>query len=272
MPLGHGRIRKGLIDIITHPQTFDTGPAALLDVATKLTGTAVATWRPTVGEHSIVRPYVARERLEPEEPIPDPVRSRREAQKRATKMVRRWCVHARLDRLVTLTIAEETDLEDRERVRRLVARFFSLLRGRYSGLHYVYVLELHPGGHGYHVHAAVNQWLDPVHVRACWTHGFIDVRRIKTKVRGSLRDQSRLAGRYISKYATKSEDEGRLAGRHRYERSQGEAIPEIRMEADSWQAVEAWLRSKLRSVVVWSWSSVDQGEDWHGPPTLVLWE
>lgn len=219
--------------------------------------------------------YSPRERRKPDdqgERIPDLVRSRKEAQKRAAKQVRRWCVHARLDRLLTLTIAEATGLEDRPRVMRMVRRFFLAARVRYPRLRYLYVLELHPGGHGYHIHVAVSEWLDPVVVRECWTHGFIDVRRIKTKSRGSLLEQARHCARYVAKYACKSEDEGRGLGGHRYERSQGTPIPEIRIECDSWSAAEAWLRSKIRRPIVWTWSSLEAGDDWHGPPTLVLWE
>ncbi len=248
-------------------------PAALLDVATKLDRTVTACWRPTVGEHSLVDRREPREKEESEvERIPDVVRSRKEAQLRATKQVRRWCVHARLDRLVTLTIGERTDISDRERVATMVAKMFRKLRKVYPALRYLYVLELHPGGHGYHCHAAVNLWIDPVALREAWGQGFVDVRRIKTKSRGSLAEQSRLAARYMAKYATKSEDEGRSAGRHRYERSQGDPIPEFRIECDSWGAAEAWLRSKLRRPVIWQWISPDDDPTWLGPRTLVLWE
>jgi hypothetical protein len=248
-------------------------PAALLDVATKLDRTVTATWRPTVREHSVTvrrEPKVLVE--DPEPPVVDRERSKREAQKRATKNVRRWCVHAKLDRLLTVTFAEKTTTDDRATVARTLAGFFRRLKARYPGLHYLYVLEEHPGGHGYHSHAAVNMWLDPVVVRECWGHGFIDIRRIKTKGRGTLLEQSRMAGRYIAKYATKSEDAGRHMGGHRYERSQGEPIPEVRIECDSWAAAEAWLRGKLRGAVVWQWASDDDDDAWKGPRTLVLWE
>jgi hypothetical protein len=256
---------------MTVSQTGNYKRVTPLDVATKLTFPPGATFRPTVGEHS-VRGLYTRSTEERDPKPPDLVRSKREAQKRAQVQVRRFCKHHGIWRLVTLTLAAKTELADRERVRRRVVRFLEGLRGRVKGLSYVYVLELHPGGHGYHVHLGFSRFVDKRLIAELWKWGWIDVRAIKLK--GPKRGHSAAAScaRYLGKYATKAEDEGRLSGKHRYERSQSGPIPEIRIEAESFEELVSWVRSKLKRQDVWEWRSWVDAPDWCGPRTLILRE
>lgn len=242
-----------------------------LDVATKLTFPPGATFRPTVGEHSVRGLYTRT--LEPREnSVPDPERSKREAQKRAQVQVRRFCKHHSIWRLVTLTLAEETDLADRERVRRRVVRFLEGLRGRIKGLAYVYVLELHPGGHGYHVHLGFSRFVDKRLIAELWSWGWIDIRALRLKGPKRGHNAAAACARYLAKYATKAEDEGRLSGKHRYERSQSGPIPEVRIEAESFDELVKWVRERLKNPDPWEWRSWVDSEEWFGPRCHIIRE
>ena len=81
----------------------------------------------------------------------DPDRSLGEAERRAKSKVRHFAAANRLNRLGTLTYAEACF--DPRQVRSDVARFFRRLRRLLDGdrFPYLWVPELHPGGHGFHV-------------------------------------------------------------------------------------------------------------------------
>ncbi|WP_084181532.1 rolling circle replication-associated protein [Jatrophihabitans endophyticus] len=104
--------------------------------------------------------------------------------------------------------------------------FWRTLRGEVGGsFPYLWVPELHPGGHGWHAHAALGAFVPIRTVRACWPHGDrIDLAR---KGRVGLSDaavveRARIAARYIGKYLGKGfEESARALGRHRYECAQG---------------------------------------------------
>jgi hypothetical protein len=99
------------------------------------------------------------------------------------------------------------------------------------------------------------------------------VRRITTKSRGNSHAQRAACARYLAKYACKSEDEGRMPGGHRYERSQSGPVTEFRIECDSWAGAVEWLRAKVRQPITWEWCSDDvEDGSWLGPRTLCLWE
>jgi hypothetical protein len=141
-----------------------------------------------------------------------------------------------------------------------------------KGLAYVYVLELHPGGHGYHVHLGFSRFVDKGLISELWGWGFIDVRAIKLKGPKRGHNAAASCARYLAKYATKAEDEGRLSGKHRYERSQSGPIPEVRIEGESFEALVLWLRSKVKTSDPWEWRSWVDSPDWCGPRTLILRE
>lgn len=246
-----------------------TPDEARLDGATKLCLASRAVWRPTVGEHSI---QVVRGWTDPDENgerIPDPVRSRKEGQRRARVQVRRWCVHNHIRRLVTLTFGEEGGCHDRDEVLR---RLRSMLRGlgkEIPSLRYIYALELHPGGHGFHVHIGVNTYMRKTTLRKHWPWGFVDIRLLKAKAVRGQREQARRTASYLAKYACKAEDEGRSLGRHRYERSQGSNPTEERIEG-SWGALTELFEDK-GAFSLWTWDSATD-EQWCGPRTLIFRE
>jgi len=139
-------------------------------------------------------------------------------------------------------------------------------------LKYAYVLEVHPEGHGYHVHVALNRFVGFLTIRKHWPHGFIDIRRIKVGTgQVPAQESSRRAAQYLAKYQSKAEDEGRQPGGHRYERSQGGTPVAITVESDSWEALVSWLQSKIRGPIVYRFDS-RQAVEWKGLRTLCLWE
>lgn len=239
-----------------------------LDVATKLVQSARATFRPTIGEHCV---QVKRRTVEllgdPEPREVDRQRSETEARRRAAVVIRRYAVHNRIDRLVTLTFAGTgMDFEQRGVVVQRVQTFIRKLRSLASDVVYVYVLEVHPGGHGYHVHIGLNRWIAKETIRACWPHGFIDIRRIKTKAHRG-RESQRLAARYLAKYSAKAHDDGRDLGSHRYERRQGCNPPEFVVEGSLGACLE-FIADRVTSNVWQWWSSAEPG--WPGPLTVIF--
>lgn len=182
-------------------------------------------------------------------------------------MIRRLCVEHRLFRLVTLTFKVRTDLSQRSEVVRHVGLFWRRLRRRIPGLRYLWVLEIHPGGHGWHVHAVVDRWLDKGTLAEVWGHGFVDVRRVKVHQDGaSPAESARRAAHYVAKYVAKTAAEVRELGSHRYERAQGMPLTIVLAEGPLAQMI-ALVAGTF--VVTWSWFS-GKAEAWHGPPCYVF--
>ena len=192
--------------------------------------------------------------------------------RRARTKIRRYCQGNWLDTLWTFTYAKQGGEWDRDLVQLEVAAFFRRMRERYGPLPYVWALELHPGGHGWHVHVALRGFWPHDVLTSMWGHGIVEFSRRKhngpDETGGCLR--ARLAA-YIAKslagYVSKELEAGR--DRHAYDVGQGFQ-----------PKVERWLGSSdedLRDAFdqrfggeIWQaeWRSED-AEDWHGP--LVRW-
>jgi hypothetical protein len=230
----------------------------------------------------------------------DPERSAREAGRRASVKVRRYCAANGLSRLWTLTFAEGCwDLDEFwQAVNGFVRRMREHLGGEFP---YVVVPEDHVE-HGLHAHVAVGVFVearcvmpakgqrhDPERhcsaagcVAACgntlrrlWGHGFTDARKVRSKRGG--REASRLCARYVAKYVAKGIDEGREFNRRRYSVAKGFQPEAVRVVLPFWSAgrrvtpddlvaaVEAVLGRRAR--FVWASSATDE---WEGPPTWVV--
>jgi hypothetical protein len=103
---------------------------------------------------------LARRGNEPSGNPPDAARSSAEASRRARAKLRRYCTANGLNRLGTLTYAGE-GCHDARVLRGDVSEFFRALR---SGLDagpipYAWVPQLHPGGHGWHVHFGLGRYV-----------------------------------------------------------------------------------------------------------------
>lgn len=248
----------------------DVAPRTRLDEATKLaTGTYALRFYPRCGEAVVFRPMVEARRQRDKEGSKDPEASAVSAGHRARTMVRRLATEHRLSRMVTLTNREKTAVVDRDAVVRAVGLFIRRLRREFPGIRYIYALELHPGGHGWHVHMLVDRYMAKNRIAACWGHGFVDVRRHKGRDDGaSPVGRARKLAAYLAKYIAKALDENRSIGRHRYERAQGMSVTCAEGDGE-FDAVVTWVFQQWGGRVCWSWWSGDDDE-WRGPRTFVL--
>jgi len=188
--------------------------------------------------------------------------------RRASGHLRRYAVTNRADRLATLTCRDQT--HDLATVQARTAWFLRRLRQRHPRLAYVRVFERHASG-ALHVHVLVNGYVPKPELQALWPHGWVDVRRLRSRRAGTRpgREHARLAARYIAKYVTK--DPVRTAGGHRYEVRQG-LQPESRVEWVDGLDTRAILEMVADSLGVtpgYAWHSGTVA-DWTGPPTAFM--
>lgn len=197
-------------------------------------------------------------------------RAASEAARRARRQLRRYVVANRLTRLTTMTYAGE-GCHDPRAVRRDVAAFFVALRSALGPLPYAWCSELHPGGHGWHVHAVLDRYVPRRVVEAAWGHGFVHIRRITDLPVGSgVAHEAAIAGRYIAKTLTAgylSKDFTARGGLHRYEVAQG-FQPRARV---------VWGRTARETLTEAAgligadptrvWRSID-ADGWQGPPAV----
>jgi|SRR5579859_6629016 len=157
----------------------------------------------------------------------DRARNRERAARRARSELRRVILAAGHDRMVTLTFPGE-GVHDYDQAAKLVAEFVERHHGlAESGGGFTIVLELHPGGHGWHAHISMRGWTDvvsPVGVRARWT-GFLQRRGFPCSQQKQVRVQVQYFGlggasklsNYMAKYLGKTFESAAVPpGRHRY--------------------------------------------------------
>ncbi|MBS1838140.1 MAG: hypothetical protein JST64_10640 [Actinobacteria bacterium] len=195
-------------------------------------------------------------------------RSAQEAARRARREILRFCVANRLQFMWTLTFAES--VWDVDEARRAVAALIEQLRELFGGpFPYLYVFELHPGGHGLHVHLAVPRYIPHDGVAEGWGRGHVWVTGPKRRGLAAA-VAARSAARYLAKYVDKAIEEGHSFGRHRYERAQGFAPKRVRLRR--WDIADGIRyvieRFGRQPSYVWK-SSSDPG--WLGPPCCKMW-
>lgn len=198
---------------------------------------------------------------------PDPERSEYEAARRAKTRVRRLCVANGLDRLWTLTYAVEP--ADTAQVVRDVADCMRRLRNRFRRWRYLYVIEYGEKSGRLHVHFATNCFVPKQAVAACWSHGFVDVRRLNAGRGGD----PRAAARYLSKYVAKAHDSGRRQrSRRRFVPGHGLRLDAVRSQHHDYYEAERALAVMLGGAPpnhVWT---SRESESWRGPPcTVAFW-
>lgn len=207
----------------------------------------------------------------------DEARSRASAGRRASVKMRRYCTRNRLSRLVTLTYAGEGVHDARsvaEHMKRFLARLKEAL-GMKPGesLPFMWVRELHPGGHGFHVHMAIGRYVHHETLKRVWGHGIVDVRKIRMTGAGAGgKEAARRAASYLAKYVAKTwtSEPSLPKGSRRYSVAQGfqpscQAMPWASLhEALGWAA--SWNGGELPRV---TFSSDDYGPSWEGPPLRV---
>jgi hypothetical protein len=197
---------------------------------------------------------------------PEPVaqaENRARSVRRARQRARRYAVANNLTRLATLTSREA--VFDRATMLRRVGRFGRALRARYGPLAYLTALEWHPGGHGLHVHVALDRYVPKDELSRLWGYGFVDVRLMRTRRGGQRGAAARAAAGYVSKYVTKAAAE--WPGQHAYEVGQGFQPERVRFDGtDLVRGVLEIMGGEVPSYV-WESSTLN---DWRGPPVLFL--
>lgn len=222
-------------------------------------------------------------------------RSERSAAARAKTAVRRIVLQNLLDHLWTFTLAPEWATHSEDVIRARIEDFRRAIGTEYGC--WLTVIEPHPGGHGWHVHAAVHGFVPIDAVRAAWPFGHVLVRYrgpnarqgSTSRTRGKLSKSSqcrRLAG-YLSKYLVKEWDqagagtEGSPEGpeapdrpvmglnRKRYSCTRGFAPQCVRETFDNSESVLLYLEQMMGGPVETVWSSVGS-TDWEGPPTWLV--
>ena len=199
---------------------------------------------------------------------PNGVRAAEEARRRARGKLRRYCAANGLNRLGTLTYAG-AGCHDAGALRPDVAEFFRGLRAGVGAgaIPYAWVPQLHPGGHGWHVHFGLGRYVPRRLIERSWGHGFVHIKLLGNLPVGSGRwGEARQTARYLAGYAGRDLGEGRRpAGLHRYEVAQGFQPAKIECYGSSADDVieRASRYMGARPERVWHSSSV---EGWRGPP------
>ena len=145
------------------------------------------------------------------------------------------------------------------------------MKERWPRVVWLAVPELHPGGHGWHVHVAVSEFIHWRAFNAAWPHGQTESPRGPDGKHLAGKIDASVTASYLGKYVAKSLGEGRThLGQHRYFRPKGvevaaEDLPgRILTYDDARQLVVAFFGG----VPSYEWVS-DDDEKWDGPP--VAW-
>lgn len=203
---------------------------------------------------------------------PDAAASRERAARRSRGRVRRWCVANKAVRLGTLTYRGEGQHAWPGVVRDL-HNFRRRLRQVRPGLAILTAAELHPGGHGWHVHVALTDYVPQAVLASCWGQGFASVKLFRSRRSGSGPVSSRVVGRYVAKYLGKAQEGGeRPAWAHAYEVTQGTQPSRLRLSGLSWGGVYAGLSALMGGEPGYRWDSSSAGgpQPWCGPPASFL--
>jgi len=192
------------------------------------------------------------------------------ANKRAVVALRRYCVRNELQKMLTFTYAEE--MRDRSLGKRDMNSLFVRWRYQKGGkaFPYAYVLELHPLGHGLHIHAAVPlHFVDKHWLQETWGHGIVHYRDPKPLRERDSRERSRRLSGYLAKYVSKDLASDHILGEQRYSIAQGFNVEVERQSfltlADAFDSVLRFRGETFSQV----WCYLDD-DDWDGPPVWVF--
>lgn len=254
-------------------------PRTSLDDRTQL-GAEGARWLvrayPRAGEAVAVRVWGAegaevsgggRGPLTPDEETHPPQAPDARSTRRSRGRMRRYAVANRLRIMVTLTYAG-VGCHDFDRFRADVAQFERRLRKRYPRAAFACAFELHPGGHGWHAHAAIPGYVPEPLMRRLWGHGHVFLQAFRG--RGGTRrgrEASRAVARYLAKYIAKGADVP--PGRQRYTVRQGyqpECVEGWIEGPSGLEAAYAWVMGTTRPPQ-YAWASAGDPE-WTGPPVV----
>lgn len=229
-------------------------------------------------------------------------RAESEAARRAATQFRRWCTENRADHLWTGNLSPKYATHSRRDMWALIARFRRNLveLGVLNPLGIV--LELHPGGHGFHWHAAVPGRMDWDLVGRAWSStphlprdhpefdpfGFVQFeppRKHHRRTTSSALDIARNIAGYLAGYLSNSTHKGgeapiaqpgvplpveREFNGKRFSTTRGTSPVCLRSTFISPAAAYSWVRSILGGEIRKQWDS-SQSADWEGPPTALYY-
>ena len=196
------------------------------------------------------------------------------AVRRARTMIRRMCREFNLCRMWTLTYAGE-GCHDRDQLVRDMEEWAREMKRRLPRLIWLAVPELHPGGHGWHVHAAVSEYVHFSAFNVTWPHGRTESPRGPDGKKLAGRVDANVTAAYLSKYVAKSLGEGRThLGQHRYFRPKGVQVSVEDIDAGA-GVILAY--DEARRVVLayfggapsYEWTS-DDDDQWEAPPVAYM--
>jgi hypothetical protein len=200
---------------------------------------------------------------------PEPGRAEDEAARRARGKVRRFCAANGLNRFGTLTYRGEGEHDPRV-VRGDIHSFFRGVRRGLGGepFPYLWVPELHKTGHGFHVHFAVGRYVPRGLIEEAWGRGFVFIKLIQGLPVGSgVREESRIAARYLSKYLGKGM--AGAGGLNRYDVAQGFQPRAEPITGPTEARVIDSASERMGGPPDYVWRSVTQA-GWRGPQAVWL--
>ncbi|HEY5111468.1 MAG TPA: hypothetical protein VII67_03960 [Acidimicrobiales bacterium] len=192
------------------------------------------------------------------------------ANKRAIVALRRYCVRNELQKMLTLTYADE--MWDRTIVKSDMNALFVRWRQLKDSVAfpYAYVLELHPSGHGLHVHVAVPlRYIDKHWLQETWGHGIVHYRDPKRLRERDSRERSRRLSGYLAKYVSKDLSSDHISGEQRYSIAQGFNVEVKRRSFETLFEANEWLWHFIGESFHQVWSYLDS-DVWDGPPVWVF--
>lgn len=190
------------------------------------------------------------------------------ALRRARTVMRRYVVRNQLTRMWTFTYAVASF--DVEKVKAdMNAAMGGVRRELGRDVAYLYVLELHPAGHGLHVHLVLpRKFVAHEAMVKIWGHGHVQFSDGRAGLRRGMgrRQRGRQAALYLAKYIGKDLGEARRLGEHRYEVGEGFGVEVVRRSVRSeWDGLRVLCAGHGGELPVCVWSSED-AEDWRAPP------
>jgi len=244
----------------------------------RLDGAWYATSYEGVGEGTVtwVMPKVGSDRIPTDAELELRADQNRERSgRRRRKNLERYCVKNKLTRQWTLSVDWSDRPEarfDRDTVVSMAEDYFRRLRKLVGAeLPYVYVLEIHPGGNGYHIHVALPALFIGKHaMQKTWGHGVVWYSDRKDGRKLGQRALARSNASYLAKYLGK--DVGGVGkGVHAYEVAQGFQARKVSRRCSSLTAAVAFIRSENGNAQPVKVScSDDWGERYDGPPCYVF--
>lgn len=193
------------------------------------------------------------------------------AVRRARAASRRYIKHNRLDILVTLTYRpDESGLTSRSRCMGDGATFFRKVRATSGRMPYWYTAELHPDGHGHHLHALLPHRLPPDLLARCWPHGRVDQPSGNYRYAGRSGTSPHPRAEAAADYCMKDWGTQKLGpGERLYRAAQGYRPEKIEFDSRSLSAALQGAADALDGCPL-KLSDSSGWEGWDGPPVYKL--